>query len=200
MESDQWSFWLLAWARGHFLWSKNEVVKQLSMNTCPTFINSTHTAQQPCRHNSQTPQLKLSALGSTEKGFSHHQVHLEFGPTRKPSLLTPLPIIHAESWSGLEYGSLGTSRSSLAGAGLCFTQPPKTFPGFVESWPLLLFCPQPRQSDGGGKSLNSLLLKNKRKVLGSQGHRISPNCAFRQTQVQQQETHPGKAQPRWDQG
>lgn len=57
---------------------------------------------------SQTPQHELSAPGSAEQGFSHHQGHPEFGPTTKPSLPSHLPVMHAEPWSGLngEYGIL----------------------------------------------------------------------------------------------
>lgn len=170
------------------------------MNTCPTSVNSTHTAQQPCGHIATAKHHSTSAPGSTG-GFPHHQVHPEFGPTRNPSLLIPLPVIHAESWSGLngEYAILSSTLSRYkqkqpGWSWFCLTQSPKAFPGFVESWPLSLFCPQPGQSDGGGKNLNSFLLKHKRKVLDSQGHHVSQNCALRQTQDQQQETHPGKAQ------
>lgn len=48
--------------------------------------------------------------------------------------------------------------------------------------------------------MNSFLLKHKRKVLDSQGRRISQTRALRQTQARQQETHPGKAQSHLDQG
>lgn len=70
-------------------------------------------------------------------------------------------------WNPALPHSLGTSRSSLAGASFCLTQSPKAFPRFVKSWPLLLFCPQPGWSDGGGNNLYSFLLKHKRKELDS---------------------------------
>lgn len=64
-------------------------------------------------------------------------------------------------WNPALSHNLGTSRSSLAGASFCLTQSPKAFPGFVESWPLSLFCSQPGRSDGGWKNLYSFLLKQK---------------------------------------
>lgn len=155
MDSDQWSFWLLAWARGHFPRSRNEVVKQLSMNACPTSINSTHTAQQP----NTTAQVVCSReyregtliSPSPPRVWSHKKAK----PPRSPACDTYRVLVWLEGgiWNPALPHSPGTSRSSLAGAGFCLTHSPKAFPGFVVSWPLLLLlCPQPGQSDGGGKT------------------------------------------------
>lgn len=110
MENDQWSFWLLAWARGHFLWSKNEVVKQLSMNTCPTSINSTHAAPQPCRRIAAAKHHSTSCLlqGARRRDSHITKFTQSLVPQESQAFLSHLPVIHAESWSGWkgEYGIL----------------------------------------------------------------------------------------------
>lgn len=156
MESDQWNFQLLAWARRPFS-LEQEQGSETALHTHARKPDPQCTAMYTHHSNGNTQNTavnKLFSLGSTQ-GNSHIATFTDsFGSTGYPNLSHP-HITHEDSWHSSKWKYWNPSNPALS-HGLdtgrnSWSWSLKASPHFAGSWLLSLLCPQPEGPDGSGR-------------------------------------------------